>query len=156
MRLQLTNASDLAVRALLVLGAMARAEGDVVPERLGGESIAAAIGTSPGLLPQVMRPLVRAGWVDGRPGPGGGYHLLVTLEDIDVLAVIEAVEGPTDSRRCVLIDRPCQPEGPCALHEPWTRARTLLIHELAATSLASLTEAATGGVVPQPQEEHHR
>lgn len=130
MRLQLTQASDLAVRVLMALG---RAE-----ERRKATELAPEIGTTAGLLPQIMRPLLTAGWVDSQRGPTGGYGLLADLEEVDVLAVIEAVEGPTDTTRCVLVDGACQPELPCALHDPWRRARGLLMAELSATSVADL------------------
>ena len=52
--------------------------------------------------------------------------------------VIEAVEGPSESGRCVLEDRPCAGGNQCALHIPWSRARAQLVAELARTPLATL------------------
>ena len=63
---------------------------------------------------------------------------LADLSSISVLDVIEAIEGPSDGGRCVLQDRPCGESGTCALHFPWTRARTQLLEELSAASLDSL------------------
>lgn len=53
-----------------------------------------------------------------------------------MLAVIETIEGPTDSGRCVLADRSCEDGGSCALHVPWLRARAQLLSQLDATSVA--------------------
>ena len=75
------------------------------------------------------------------PGPTGGYAADFEPAEVRVLAVIEAVEGPVDTGRCVLEDRPCAVEGTCALHQPWLRARGHLLDELGAQSLASLTGA---------------
>ncbi|MGF1599115.1 MAG: hypothetical protein ACFCVK_19710 [Acidimicrobiales bacterium] len=50
--------------------------------------------------------------------------------------MIEAIEGPTVSGRCVLADRPCNEVGTCASHVPWLRARAQLLRELDATSVA--------------------
>ena len=127
MRLEVTRKSDLAVRALQALVA---ADG-----RLKGPALAEAVGSTSGFVSQVVKPLVRAGWVRSEPGPSGGYSLAVALDELSVLAVIEAIEGPTDSGRCVLVDRPCDETGTCALHVPWMRARTQLLGELAATSV---------------------
>lgn len=110
--------------------ALAAADG-----RLKGPALADAVGSTPGFVSQVVNPLVRAGWVRSEPGPSGGYSLAVALDELSVLAVIEAIEGPTDSGRCVLVDRPCDETGTCALHVPWMRARTQLLGELAATSV---------------------
>jgi Rrf2 family protein len=127
-RLEVTRKSDLAVRALRFLD---RAEG-----RAKGLALAEAVGSTSGFVPQVMNPLVRRGWVRSDPGPAGGYSLAVALDDVSVLDVIEAIEGPTASGRCVLADRPCDEAGTCALHHPWQRARAQLLAELDATSVA--------------------
>lgn len=106
------------------------------PERLKGQDLAERIGTTVSFVAQVVNPLVRAGWVSSDPGPSGGYSLEHELASISLLQVIEAVEGPTEPGRCVLIDRPCDEQEPCALHAPWTRARGLLLDELASTTVA--------------------
>jgi len=100
--------------------------------------LAEAIGTTPGFLSQAMTPLTARGWVRSDPGPTGGYSLTVDLDEVSVLDVIEAVEGPSESGRCVLEDRPCREDEPCALHIPWQRARRQLLAELAASPLSSL------------------
>lgn len=104
--------------------------------RVKGPALAEAVGSTSGFVSQVLHPLVRQGWVRSDPGPSGGYSLSIGLGEVSVLAVIEAIEGPTLSGRCVLADRPCDATGTCALHVPWMRARSLLLSELAATSVA--------------------
>ena len=99
-------------------------------------------------MSQVIKPLVGQGWVRSDPGPSGGYSLEVELDSISVLAVVEAIEGPTDSGRCVLADRPCDEAGACALHVPWLRARDHLLAELDAVSVAEA--AAEVGAEVQP------
>jgi Rrf2 family iron-sulfur cluster assembly transcriptional regulator len=127
-RLEVTRKSDLAMRSLQMLGA--------APERMKGPELAEAVGSTSGFLSQVLTPLVRSGWVRSDPGPAGGYSLIVDLANVSVLAVIEAIEGPTDAGRCVLADGPCNDERRCALHLPWQRARSELLAELANTSVA--------------------
>jgi Rrf2 family protein len=100
-----------------------------------GPELAAMVGSTSGFVSQVLTPLVRAGWVRSDPGPTGGYSLTAHLDDVSVLAVIETIEGPTDSGRCVLADRPCDERGTCALHVPWLRARAQLRAQLDATSV---------------------
>ncbi len=128
MRLEVTRKSDLAVRALRSLGETGG--------RVKGPALADAVGSTSGFVSQLLTPLVRAGWVRSDPGPSGGYSLAVDLGSVSVLAVIEAIEGPTDSGRCVLADRPCNTSGTCALHVPWLRARAQLLRELDGTSVA--------------------
>ena len=122
MRLEVTRKSDLAVRSLQALAS--------TPERLKGPALAELVESSSGFVSQVLTPLVRAGWVRSDPGPNGGYSLVANLDEVSVLAVIETIEGPTDSGRCVLADRPCDAVDSCALHVPWLRARAQLRSEL--------------------------
>ena len=101
--------------------------------------MAEQLETSAGFVAQAMTPMVASGWVRSDPGPSGGYTLVADLDDVSVLEVIEAVEGTTDAARCVLEDRACAKGGHCALHVPWSRARTQLLVELADTPLAAIT-----------------
>ena len=130
MRLEVTRRTDLATRALL----------ELVPAgcRLKGAELAERLGASPGFLSQAMTPLVGQGWVRSEPGPTGGYVLVIDPAEVNLLQVIEAVEGPTDVSRCVLEGRECAAENPSALHEPWRRARGQFLSDLAATSLAAV------------------
>lgn len=148
MRLEVTRRSDLAVRALRALAAAG--------DRIKGPELAEIVGATPGFLGQAMTPLVRAGWVRSDPGPTGGYSLAAPLDDLSVLAVVEAVEGPTDSGRCVLVDGPCAGHGTCALHEPWLRARTLLLAELDASPVigpgSTGTTSGAAGTGPRRRE----
>lgn len=135
MRLEITRRSDLATRALIELARLGR--------RTKSTELAEAIGTTSGFLSQAMTPLAARGWIRSEPGPSGGYLLTADLAEVSVLDVIEAIEGPSDAGRCVLEDRPCAASGPCALHQPWQRARSQLLDELSTSSLAALPTART-------------
>jgi Rrf2 family protein len=130
MRLEITRRSDLATRALLELAQ----DG----ERMKSATLAERLDTTPGFLSQVMAPLVSKGWVRSLPGPSGGYLLTADPLRVSVLEIIEAIEGPTESGRCVMEDRTCAGGGPCALHTPWSAARMRLLKELSRTRLSSL------------------
>ncbi len=117
MRLELTRKTDLALRAFRFLAA---SEG-----RVSGRALAEAVGTTAPFIAQVMAPLVRAGLATSRPGPGGGYAPTGDPRAVSVLAVIEAVEGPVNPGRCVLVGGPCGPP-PCSLHDAWLSARAAL------------------------------
>lgn len=137
MRLEITHRAELAVRAMQVLGDRAT--------RWKSADLAEALDTTPGFVPQVMGPLVRAGWVRSVPGPTGGYETTGASGEISVLDVVEAVDGPTDDGRCVVSDRPCESTRPCILHVAWGRARRQLRASLGdqpVTGTAAATTAA--------------
>ena len=122
MRLELFRRTDLSLRALERLAAS--------NSGMAGAQLADSIGTTTNYLSQVMRPLVRAGWVAATSGPKGGYHFQGDLDEISVLSVVETVEGPTDNQQCVLKGTPCPTVESCAFHSSWVRARDALVNEL--------------------------
>ena len=130
MRLEVTRKSDLATRVLILLAAHGG--------KHMGSALAEHLDASPGFLAQAMTPLVNARWVRSEPGPTGGYTLVAAPDDVSMRAVIEAIEGPTDTFNCVLQDRPCSEEEQCPLHRPWSAARAALLDELDAMTLTDL------------------
>lgn len=133
MRLELSNRTDIAFKALAHLDSHRESTGKATAE---------AIATTSNYLPQVLKPLVDRGLIAGTPGPGGGYRLTTDLEHVSVLEVIEAMEGKTVQNQCVLRGAPCPAPEPCALHDSWQRARDALLAELGSTSVASTFEPA--------------
>jgi len=134
MRLEITRRAELAVRALAFLGG--------TTERVKGSVLADELGTTSAFVAQVVGPLVKAGWVRSDPGPTGGYVNCVSLDVVSVLDVIEAVDGVTNTGRCVVADRLCDSESPCALHGAWTQARGELVKILGGMSLSDVAAGA--------------
>ncbi|HSF86175.1 MAG TPA: Rrf2 family transcriptional regulator [Acidimicrobiia bacterium] len=129
MRLEINRKTHLAVEAIGVL--------DDLHSRVQGAPLANAIGTSPAFLAQVMAPLVRNGWVDSVTGRAGGYALAVDPESISLLALIEAVEGPTDDG-CALRGGECSSVDSCAIHDAWIRAKDLMVAELSTQPITTV------------------
>lgn len=117
MRLELTRKTDLALRAFRALAG--------TPDRLPGKALAEIVGTTTPFIAQVMGPMVRARLVTSRPGPAGGYGLAPGADATSVLDIVEAVEGPLDAGRCVLVGGPCGAEI-CSVHHAWQEARSAL------------------------------
>lgn len=129
MRLELTKRGDYAVRAML---ALARADQG---ERLPVPRIADEMAIPVHFLPQVMGDLVRAGLVSATPGRGGGYRLARPAAEISLLDVVEAVEGDSRRRTCILRGGPCALDGTCDVHDPFVAAQDALIDSLSAARL---------------------
>lgn len=129
MRLEFMRKTDLAVRALTHLAEI----GGLVH----GAALAEAVDSTRQFIPQVLSPLVRAGWVTSVAGPRGGYQLAVGLEQMSLLDVIELIEGPTDDGRCVLSGA-CSTDSKCAAHDIWIESRHDLLKRLAAKPLSTV------------------
>jgi Rrf2 family protein len=125
--------ADYAIRAVLELGRSG--------SRRKSREIAAAMAIPETYLPQVLGLLVKAGLVSSTAGPDGGYSLVWDPAEVSVLQVVEATDGPIESKACVLRGGPCRWNDACALHEPWWRAQQALRERLDATTFAELITA---------------
>jgi Rrf2 family protein len=86
-------------------------------------------------LPLVMGDLVRAGLVDGTVGRSGGYRLAKPAAMITLLDVVEAVEGDSRRRVCVLRGGPCALSGVCDVHASFALAQDDVIRRLGTTTV---------------------
>lgn len=114
--------TDLALSALRVLAQRRVA----VP----GSELAEELGTTTSYLPQVMAPLVKAGWVESHRGPGGGYRITADSTEVSIRDVIDATEESITTGRCVMRDQPCPGAEACRVHGIWQEARNVLIDGL--------------------------
>lgn len=130
MKIALGQRGDYAVRAVVALAAAG--------ERRKAREIAAQMQIPQKFLPQILGSLIRAGLLVSVAGPDGGYSLARSAAAISLLEVIEAVEGPVGSEKCVLRGGPCHWITRCAVHSSWSAAQEALVSKLRQTSLADL------------------
>jgi Rrf2 family protein len=91
----------------------------------------------------VLADLQRAGLVEAAPGRAGGYRLARRAEEISLLDVIEAVEGDSRRRTCVLRGGPCGLDGTCDVHDVFFEGQESLRGTFARSTLAELAAPAT-------------
>lgn len=135
MQASLGRKGDYSVRAVLDL---ARHDGD----RRKAREIASEMDIPHRYLTQILANLVQQGVLTAVAGPTGGYVLARPSQEITLLEVVEAAEGPIGLEQCVLRGGPCSWENSCPVHIPWARAQTALAEQLAATTFADMAEYA--------------
>ena len=140
MRLELGRRADYGIRAIVDLARYAHH-----PQRRTTRVIAEAMDIPVGYLPQILAELVRAELAISVPGRDGGYHLARDPHDIDLLEVLQAVDGEPRSTVCVLRGGPCRWDDRCAVHDPWSRAQEAMLQTLSSTTLADVV---ANGVTP--------
>jgi Rrf2 family protein len=141
MRLELTKRGDYAVRAML---ALTRGAGHGL---LSARRIADAMDIPVRFLPQVLADLQRAGLVEATAGRSGGYRLAADATTISLLDVIEAAEGDTRRRACVLRSAPCGTNGTCDVHDVFYEGQEALRGRFARATLADLAGPATAAAL---------
>ena len=102
-------------------------------------------------LEQLFGKLRRQGLVKSVRGPGGGYRLARTTQDISVADIILAVVEPIDATQCGGKEN-CQDDRKCLTHDLWANLNAHIFNYLRAVTLAELVrnhQAATGVAVIQ-------
>ena len=92
--LRISEAASLALHSMAVL---AGSEG-----RVSTGEIASLLGASEHTLSKVMQQLARSGLIRSHRGPGGGFVLWRPENEITLLEIFEAVEGPLGESGCLL------------------------------------------------------
>ncbi|MDF7675637.1 Fe-S cluster assembly transcriptional regulator IscR [Neisseriaceae bacterium ESL0693] len=100
-------------------------------------------------LEQLFGKLRRAGLVDSVRGPGGGYVLSQTAQQINIADIVAAAEDMLDATQCGGTGN-CQEDGPCLTHHLWTNLNKTIDHYLRSISLSNLLEQTT---LPANQQE---
>lgn len=106
---------------------------------------------------QILADLVRADLATSRAGKSGGYRLIRSPDEVSLLEVVEAGEGPLRSQRCAVGDGPCRWERVCPLHETWTAATEALRRTLGETKLSDVVardDALADSSYPTPSDTH--
>jgi Rrf2 family iron-sulfur cluster assembly transcriptional regulator len=129
--MRLTTKGRFAVTAMIDLG-LRHQRG---PVTLAGISERQKISLS--YLEQLFGRLRRQGIVDSVRGPGGGYCLARSMEEITVAAIIRAVDEPIDATQCAGMGN-CHDNEPCMTHELWTGLTSHIYTYLESVNLAQL------------------
>ena len=106
--LNISEAASIAIHAMTFIAALDR-ETPVSTSEIAGQ-----LDVSENHLSKVLQRLMKAGLVDARRGPKGGFLLARGADEITLLDVFEAIEGPLSVRTCLMKTRICDP-GNCIL-----------------------------------------
>ncbi|MHB0870323.1 MAG: RrF2 family transcriptional regulator [Chloroflexota bacterium] len=130
--MQITRRADYAVRTMLQV-----AESDGGSTVLTQE-VASRQGIPGPFLAKIVLALTRGGLLRSRRGTGGGIVLARPADQITLLQIVEAVDGPIAVNSCVLWPDECARVGICPVHEIWCEAQSLLADRLRGTTVADL------------------
>jgi len=134
--MQLTRAADYAVRVMIHLATLPPGT------RVNRDSLAAASEVPTHFLSKVLQVLSRARLIVAHRGTSGGFALAVPAEQVSVLTVVEAVEGPIALNVCATNGPGCGRQGWCPAHLVWLEAQAALTQVLKNASIARLAAEA--------------
>ncbi len=128
--MQITKQADYALRAIIYLAQLN--ESNKAPT----SKIAKAQHIPPSFLAKIISQLSIAGLIHTSRGARGGVSLAKAPEDISVLDVIQAIDGPMILNECTENPESCPFKKSCPLFDIWCEARALLIEKLSGATFA--------------------
>ena len=131
--MQITRQADYALRAVIYLSRLSENEKAATCLIAENQNIPSSF------LAKIISQLSLAGLIHTSRGARGGVSLAKPAEEISILNVVEAIDGPLllnectdDSTSCAFIDS-------CPLREIWCEARTDLVNKLSSATFSRAT-----------------
>ena len=132
--MQITRQADYAVRAVLYLANLGN------NERAATSTVAEDQRIPASFLAKIISQLSIAGLLHTSRGARGGVTLAREPQDISLLEVVEAIDGPIQLNECVGDENECSFEDGCPLRSVWSDAQNDLVARLKKTNFAQLME----------------
>ena len=140
--------------AVVVLAQMAREPGRLVTAPQLSHDSAVPLPT----VAKLLKELARAQVLTSHRGVNGGYTLARAPEDISVLEIVGALEGPVALTSCVEeADDDCSVESLCPMRGNWNKVNSVIRSALSSVSLADMAlpamtfePAPAAAAVPRP------
>ena len=121
--MEIRRETDYAIRCVYYLA-----------ERLGEiimvDEIARKTDIPKSFLAKILQKLARAKFVISHRGAKGGFQLAKNPKEINLLSVIEAVQGPLFVNKCMTDQRACSRRSICAVHPVWQIISDCLLTKL--------------------------
>ena len=95
------------------------------------------------VVSKILKSLTRQGLLLSQRGPHGGYSLARRPDQINVVEMITALEGPIGLTECTMHPGHCMQEASCHVRKPWQQINHVVRSALARVTLAEL--ASLGG-----------
>lgn len=130
--MQITRQADYATRAILYLARVGNGE------RIATSQVAKEQKIPPSFLAKIISQLSVAGLLHTSRGAHGGISLAREPEQITLLEVIEAIDGPIQLNMCIEQHGACVFEENCPLQPVWHNAQSELINRLKNTNFGQL------------------
>jgi Rrf2 family protein len=132
--MQITRQADYAIRAVRYLARQGAGQ------RAATSTVAREMKIPPSFLAKIISQLSLSGLVHTSRGAHGGVMLARQPEEITLLEVVEAIDGPILLNECVGDPGSCEFADECAMHPIWVEAQELLSKRLRETTFAKLAK----------------
>lgn len=129
-----TKTGEYAIRAILFL---ARQPKDIL---IMSSEIAKREDIPIHYLAKILQRMAKYGYVNSSKGRGGGFKITESARKSSILEIIERVEGPVISIKCVTGLKECSEKYPCPLHTEWTELRNKISTLISSKSVQEVAD----------------
>jgi Rrf2 family protein len=134
--MQITRQADYALRAILYLARHELTNHEPATTR----EIAEEKLIPPSFLAKIISQLQISGLIHTSRGAKGGVSLARKPEEISLLDVVEAIDGPISLNQCTKDPSNCLFGDSCPLHEIWCETQAEMVAKLRAATFDKLLE----------------
>lgn len=92
-------------------------------------------------LGKILQTMAKEGLVRSTKGPGGGFTLATSAEEITLYRIKAAIDGVDDLTECAVGLAQCNDQMPCPLHDTFSPLRERIKTYLQTTTLAAMADA---------------
>jgi Rrf2 family protein len=104
---------------------------------------------SAGYIAKILQEVSRLGFTVAVTGPRGGYRLARPAEEIGILEVVEALDGPQTSGECLLSVGGCPRQENCGFRGVIQDAERAFYGSLAKVTIATIAEKTDFSDIPE-------
>ena len=133
--MRITQEADYAIRICAVL--------DAAGEKLGAAEISKRAGITPRFSLKILGKLAEVGIVRSYKGAFGGYVLCGCGDELKIIEVIEAIEGPLKISKCLECDYDCTrnpKKACCKMHVAFAAINQNLVKTLGRITVRMLND----------------
>lgn len=113
--------------------------------KLSVKEIAKEIEAPPAFAGKILQILTKHNIITSLKGPYGGFFCVKYQLDLPVLEIVNAIDGLSVFRECVMGLHYCSDDHPCPMHSEYSKTRAVLLKSFQETTIGSLAERLSGG-----------
>ncbi len=139
--MQITQATDYALRGMIYLAAQDDREDRISAQEIANEQVIPIR-----FLLKIMRQLLQSGLLKSYRGNTGGYVLARPPQEITLLDIVTAVEGPVYLNRCLSDPQLCNRQATafCLVHDKLLKLQNDIIKNMQSCTLLDFIQQEKG------------
>jgi len=105
------------------------------------KNIAAECDIPTHFLAKILQQLARKGFLKSSKGPTGGFCLRQPASEINLLQIVDSIDGLSEYKRCPSGLAECSDDAKCGMHDEWKKLRSRILEYLEDTTIADVADA---------------